>query len=115
MGGLGEDATFAQAEAGLVGSAPGGVQESDRRGEAGGVAHADVLHKPSEAEQVLQLILQQLRGLQNLSKFHGTDPTTAAPHVKSALPQDNSVFACASFLGHLCNCGQKPRSGSRAS
>ena len=69
MGGLGEDATFAQAEASLAGGAAAGA--ADRRGDAGGVAHADVIHKASEAEQVLQLLLQQLRSLQRLSPAQG--------------------------------------------
>ena len=69
MGGLGEDATFAQAEASLAGGVAAGA--ADRRGDAGGVAHADVIHKASEAEQVLQLLLQQVRGLQKLSPTQG--------------------------------------------
>ena len=71
MGGLGEDASHAQAEAGLAGGGLLGNEGSERRGEAGGVAHADVVHKASEAEQVLQLLLQQLRNVQKLPPASG--------------------------------------------
>ena len=67
MGGLGEAATFAEAEAGSSGQYEG----IERRGDAGGVAHADVIHKASEAEQILQLLLQQLRNLPRLKPADG--------------------------------------------
>lgn len=71
MGGLGESASHAQAEAGLAGNGPLGAEGAERRGDAGGVAHADVVHKASEAEQVLQLLIQQLRNIQKLAPAAG--------------------------------------------
>lgn len=61
-GGLGEDSGLGDAEAPMNGLA------NSRRGEATGVAHADVVHAPSEAEQLLKLLLAQLRGLRDLPK-----------------------------------------------
>lgn len=85
MGGLGEDVTFAEAEAGMEGSR--GVQGSERRGDAGGVAHADVLHKASEAEQVLQLLLQQLRSLQKLDQAQSKEILQIVGSREAALKQ----------------------------
>ena len=62
-GGLGEDEDFASAEA-RAGSSGG---NGSRRGEqTTGVAYADVVHHPSEAEQILKLLAAQLRCLRRL-------------------------------------------------
>lgn len=58
-GGLGEDASLAEME-------DGAAEKGKRRGEDTGVAHADVVHHPSEAEQLLRLLLAQLRNLRRL-------------------------------------------------
>ena len=62
-GGLGEDEDFASAEA----RAGSSRDDGSRRGEqTTGVAYADVVHHPSEAEQILKLLAAQLRGLRRL-------------------------------------------------
>ena len=85
LGGLGESATFAEAEAGMEGSAPGVASGSERRGD-GGVAHAEVLYRASEAEQVLQLLLQHLKSLQKLSPGQGDSLyLTLQPNLSSSM------------------------------
>ena len=60
-GGLGEAQDHAQAEAGL--SDRDGML---RRGVDTGVATAEIVHHPSESEQVLRLLTGQLRALRRL-------------------------------------------------
>jgi hypothetical protein len=61
-GGLGEEASFRASEAQRI-------EGGERRGEGTGVARTEVIHKPSEAEQILGLLLSHLRNLRILPKL----------------------------------------------
>ena len=83
-GGLGEDEDFASAEA-RAGSSGG---DGSRRGEqTTGVAYADVVHHPSEAEQILKLLAAQLRRL----RADAGEPVRACMRCSKNAPSESVV------------------------